>query len=224
MELVQQGIAGHGYAVFADEQTAGKGQRGKAWLANPCDNIMVSIVLDTSFLSLQNQFSLSAIVALAVHDLFAAFGDDFRIKWPNDLYWQQKKMGGILIENIVRGNDWKWAIVGIGLNINQTEFPDHLKNPVSLKLLTGRHFDTVALARQLCDCLQKRYSQLKNDSLPLLLQDYQARLFMLNQQAKLKKGNIVFPALILGVSPMGKLLAESAIQAEFDFGEVEWLF
>ena len=92
-------------------------------------------------------------------------GDETKIKWPNDLYWQDRKAGGILIESIVRSREsgvgsWEWAIIGIGININQTTFPDDLPNPVSLKQITGKNFDPVELAKELCGLLDKRFTEL----------------------------------------------------------------
>ena len=107
---------------------AGKGQRGKIWTSEKDANIILSIVINPEPLQLSQQFQLSACVAVAVNDFFTKYaGMQTKIKWPNDLYWQDRKAGGILIENIVSThqliiNNWEWAIIGIGININQTSF------------------------------------------------------------------------------------------------------
>lgn len=224
MQMLQQGFVQHGHTVFTHAQTAGKGQRGKVWSTEPDSNIIVSIVLDVSFLSLNQQFFLSATVAVAVHDFFSSYaGDESKIKWPNDIYWQNRKAGGILIENIVRGAEWNWAVVGIGLNVNQASFPKHLLNPVSLKQITGKSFDVVELTKALCSCLEKRYKELKNNKAKKLLDTYNKHLYKLHSDVKLKKRNIVFPCTIEGVSNTGELLVKSNLYNEFNFGEVEWV-
>lgn len=223
--MIQQENAVHGQAFFAHHQTAGKGQREKVWNAEPNSNILLSVVLDASFLPLSHQFYLSAAVALGVHDFFSHYaGDSTKIKWPNDIYWQDRKAGGILIENIVRGNDWKWAIAGIGLNINQSNFPEHLlSKAVSLKQVTQKELDTVAMANGLCNFLEKRYQQLRNGETVALIDHYNQQLYKRHELVKLKKGNIVFPCTIEGVSHAGMLLTSGGLQDEFGFGEVEWI-
>ncbi len=224
MQLVQEGFAGHGHTVFAHEQTAGKGQRGKVWNADPNSNIIVSVVLDTAFLQLHQQFLLNMAVASAVHEFYSHFGgDETRMKWPNDIYWQNRKAGGILIENIVRGSLWKWAVVGIGLNINQARFPEHLHKAVSLKQITGKEFEVVELTKKLCGYLDKYYRQLMADGGEGLLQRYNDFLYKRGEQVKLKKENVVFNCTVDGVSSSGQLLVSGALYHTFSFGEVEWI-
>ncbi len=225
MLMLQQGIAGHGYTVFAHQQTAGKGQRGKAWDTEAQSNILLSSVLDVSFLTLQQQFMLSAMVALAVHDFFSAHaGDATRIKWPNDIYWQNRKAGGILIENVVRGSRWNWAIVGIGLNINQASFPEHLTRAVSLRQVTGQQFDLPTLAMELCACLEKHFKAFKEHGGIGIIDSYNAHLFKRNEEVLLKKGDELLPCVINAVDQEGQLLVSNDRYSHFRFGEVEWLF
>ena len=118
----------HGWAVFSHEQFAGKGQRGKDWLSKTGENIHLSIIIEPKCLHLQHQFVLIAITALVVRSVFEKYAQsDILIKWPNDIYFQDRKAGGILIENIISGTEWKWAVVGVGLNINQTGFDQDLQ-------------------------------------------------------------------------------------------------
>ena len=217
MQKVQSGQAPHGITWFAREQTAGKGQRGKSWLTTANQNIMLSTVIQPALAGSQ-QFLLSAAVALACYDFYKNYAvDEISIKWPNDLYWRDRKAGGILIENVFRGQDWSFAVVGIGININQVQFDAALPNPVSLKQITGRNFDVVELGKELCNCLNKRYRQLPGD----ILQQYQQVLYKLNQPVVLKKGNVVFETIIRGVSAAGRLLTHDVVDREFEFGEVE---
>jgi len=233
-------------AIFSHEQLSGKGQRGKGWHSEKGANIILSIVLKPQTLLLTQQFMLIACVAVAVHDFFMKYaGSEARIKWPNDLYWQDRKAGGVLIESVVRSlpsgkagqepgggststfAQWEWSIVGIGININQTEFPDYLPNPVSLKQITGKNFDTVELAKELCGLLNKKFDEMVKDGFEKIYSAYLSDLYKKNSTVKLKKGNRLFEATIKSVSSSGKLIVHPDsyrdIEEEFEFGEVEWI-
>ncbi|HEY4208402.1 MAG TPA: biotin--[acetyl-CoA-carboxylase] ligase [Puia sp.] len=223
MGQVHAGLASHGMMYFAHEQWAGKGQRGKSWTSTPGENIVVSTVLEPVNPLLIQQFPLSAAVALACHDLFSRYAGagDTTIKWPNDLYWRDRKAGGILIENCFKGDQWTHAIAGTGININQTVFPDSARNPVSLKQITGRSFDAVALAHELGAFLEARYQQwLKGDALVV---EYNQRLYRKDQPVRLKKDQAVFETVVKEVSLTGELITRDTLERTFVFGEVEWL-
>lgn len=229
LNQVHAGLAQHGSAFFAHEQVAGKGQRGKKWDSEKGANIILSVVIKPDSTAISSQFQLSACAAVAIHEFFSFYaGDDTKIKWPNDLYWQDRKAGGILIENIVVSQEsgvgsWQWAIIGIGVNINQTTFPPELQNPVSLKQITGINFNPVALARELCIKLDTCYQQLFNNGFEKIYEAYLSQLYKKNETVKLKKDNRVFEAHIKTVTPRGQLIIQHAIEEQFDFGEVEWL-
>lgn len=118
----------------AGYQTAGRGQTGNGWESEAGKNLLCSILLPPR----ENLFELNIVVAVAVQRML---GEAFTIKWPNDIYWQDKKVAGILIENAILGNAIKYSIAGIGLNVNQTEFVSDAPNPVSLKQITGKDYD-----------------------------------------------------------------------------------
>lgn len=224
MARVQAGMASHGMTWFAHEQTAGKGQRGKGWETQPGKNIAMSIVLQPEFLDARQQFYLSATIALVCFEFFSGYaGDETKIKWPNDLFWRDRKAGGVLIENVFHGKKWKWAIVGVGININQVNFGKAVKNPVSLKQITGKEFDTVALAKELYALLMKKIPELSVKSFDKILEDYNTHLYKLNKNVLLKKEDSIFETVIKAVSAEGKLLTVDAADREFDFGEVEWV-
>jgi BirA family biotin operon repressor/biotin-[acetyl-CoA-carboxylase] ligase len=223
MAQALQGTANHGHAWFAWRQTAGKGSRGKSWSAADRQNIILSVLLSPSPLVSAHSFYLSAAVALATYDFFKTYaGDETSIKWPNDIYWCDRKAAGILIENNIRGNTWPWAVAGMGVNINQTGFTALLSNPVSLKQITGKTYDVVAMAKKLCDCLQVRYEQLQDDR-ERILSDYNAVLYKKGETVKLKKNNAVFNCTIKGVNAFGQLEITDAPQSQVEFGEVEWV-
>ena len=220
----------HGTAFFAHEQVAGKGQRGKIWVSEKGANIALSIVLKPQSLRLAEQFQLSACVALAVLRVMMKYtGDNTKIKWPNDLYWQDRKAGGILIESIVNSREtagqavWEWAIAGIGINVNQVSFPEHLPNPVSVKQITGKSFEPLQLAREICTSLDQHYQQLLREGFDPIFAAYNSLLYKRNEAVRLKKESRVFEVIIKGVSETGQLITEHGIEERFDFGEVEWM-
>ncbi|TDH24083.1 biotin--[acetyl-CoA-carboxylase] ligase [Segetibacter sp. 3557_3] len=223
MERVQAQMAEHGSTWFANHQTAGKGQRGKSWITAPGENITMSIVLDCTGLPIHRQFDLHAVIAVAGRKFLEAYaGDDTRIKWPNDLYWKDRKAGGILIENVVRGNHWKFAVVGIGINVNQTQFKDGVLRPVSLRQITGKSYKTVSLARELCTVINKLWTTFRADGIREIFREYNTHLFKRGSIVKLKKDNTTFAALIDGVDEFGNLVVDSGNQT-FEFGSLQWI-
>jgi BirA family transcriptional regulator, biotin operon repressor / biotin---[acetyl-CoA-carboxylase] ligase len=224
MAKVRAGMAKHGMAIFAREQTAGKGQRGKSWYTQPGQNIALSLILNTKILRTDQQFYLSMLVALGVNDFIKEYaGDEAAIKWPNDLYWRDRKAGGILIETVFKGTEWKWAVAGIGININQAHFDKLLPNPVSLSQITGKTYDVIALAKTLHDFVMKRVEGLATLKANTIVQEYNNNLYKLNQIVKLKKANAIFKTTITGVSLSGQLHTTDTMERQFDFGEVKWV-
>lgn len=226
MGQVKAGLAGAGAVFLALEQTAGKGQRGRSWAAKAGENIMMSAVLAPEGFSASNPFPLSAAVALGCYHFFKTYGsaEMTRIKWPNDLYWQDRKAGGILIENLLGANGaWKWAIVGMGLNINQAQFPPELPNPVSLKQITGKEHDIVQLARELCHCVQSSLDLLHQKGPAHLLEQYNEWLYKKGEKVWLKKDQVIFETTIVGVTARGELHTRDAMERVFTHGEVEWV-
>jgi BirA family biotin operon repressor/biotin-[acetyl-CoA-carboxylase] ligase len=222
MQLVQDGLAKHGRAWFANEQTAGKGQRGKSWASEKGKNIAMSLVLVPGQSKITSQFHLSAVVALVCFEFLKQYaGDEMKIKWPNDLFWRDRKAGGILIENKFHGKAWKWAVVGIGININQRVFNKELGNAVSLQQITGKFFDTVELAKELHELVIEKLAEGRTSD--EILQQYNQHLYKINELVTLRKTGIKFDTYIKEVSAQGRLITVDAIEREFDFGEVEWV-
>lgn len=222
--LLRNGLAKHGMVVFAEEQTHGRGQKNNQWQSEQGVNIMMSAILDASWLSINEQFQLSCATAVACSDFFSKYaGDETCIKWPNDLYWRDRKAGGILIENVIKGNIWEKAIVGIGININQVGFNQMKHKPVSLKQITGQSFDVKLLARELCTFLEKRYNELIEGNFENQLDLYNQRLFKRGEIVTLKKGNEMIAATIESVNKNGEVLTDNQLQSIFTHGEVEWI-
>jgi BirA family transcriptional regulator, biotin operon repressor / biotin---[acetyl-CoA-carboxylase] ligase len=224
MGMVHARLAEHGMSWFAMEQTQGRGQRGKEWQSEPGQNLILSTVLRPDLLENQPLFSLSMFVAVTAHRFFTGLaGEDTRIKWPNDLYWRDRKAGGILIENVIQGAKWQWAVVGIGININQVVFNPQPRKPVSLLQITGKTYDPVALAKALRDQLLDDWAALDSNKLMYLSTQYCEKLYGLGGEVRLKKGSQLFSTRVTGVSPEGYLQTHDAINRHFSVGEVEWL-
>jgi BirA family transcriptional regulator, biotin operon repressor / biotin---[acetyl-CoA-carboxylase] ligase len=229
MAQVHAALAKQGDAFFAHQQTGGKGQRGKNWHTGNGENIAISIIIEPKQLQVAEQFRLSVAVALGCFDFFSAYAvDETFIKWPNDIYWRDRKAGGVLIENVIgksKSGDsvWKYAVVGIGININQTLFSSDLKNVVSLKQITGKDFDVVAMAKELHKKVLGRIASLATKNFDKLLKEYNNALFKKDCAVKLKKGTIMFDTVIKSVTETGRLYTTDTIDNFFDFGEVEWV-
>jgi len=162
MKQIQEQIAVSGSCYRTDFQTHGKGQHGRIWESNKDENLLCSYVLELKTLKNdqnwgpKDQMGLSAAVALGAQTFFAALaGDETRIKKPNDIYWRDRKAGGILIENILRGETWTWTVIGIGFNMNQTSFSSDTPNPVSLKQITGKQWEISSLQKSLTKALDQ---------------------------------------------------------------------
>ena len=224
MARLHEGMAKHGMAWYAREQTSGRGQRGKQWLTGKDKNIALSIVLEPVGIHVGQQFQLSAAVALACSDFlkFLSLNTVF-IKWPNDLYLGDRKAGGILIENVIQGNKWKFAVAGIGININEQAFDPGLPNAVSLLQITRHTYDVVALAKQLHALVLKRVDELRKNGFEKMLAEYNKRLYKKGMTVSMRKDSRLFEAVIKAVSADGKLIAGEQEEMEFDFGEVEWV-
>lgn len=222
MGLIYAGMAQHGMAVFAHEQTKGKGQREKQWHSAAKENILLSLIINPFGLKTDQLFLLSMCVAVALRNFFAFYAqDNTKIKWPNDIYWCDRKAGGILIENVIRGHQWKYAIIGIGLNINQTDFGEFDK-AISLSQVSGKTYHTVEMAKKLLAFLAASFKNLQEDE-ENLVKTYHQHLYKLNEKVCLKKNEQVFEAVITGVTKEGMLLVQHEKEEAFSVGEVEWV-
>ncbi len=224
MALLKNGETQHGTAVFAHHQTAGKGQRGRAWNDAAGHNIALSVILSCRHLPVSSQFALSMAVALAAHDFLTGYAvSDVKIKWPNDIYWRDRKAAGILIENSIHGSNWQWAVAGIGVNINQTSFGAMLAKAVSLKQITGKTYDTAELAQQLASHIFQYFQQVMPANIAKLLAGYNNQLYRRNEIVTLKQNGAPFTCKIDAVDEAGRLHVAGGPRPYFNFGEVEWV-
>lgn len=224
MREVHAGLANHGDVYLALDQTSGKGQRDKQWITQPGENITMSILTYPVSLSPSKPFLLVAAVALAVFDFFQQYAGNYTsIKWPNDIFWGDRKAGGILIENQVRNQKWRIAVIGIGVNINQTDFGPLSEKAVSLANITDKKFDIITLAKALCVFLEKRYRQLLSGNSNDILEDYTAAMYKLNEEVHFRMAGSGFRAKVEGVTPQGKLITGHPVHSRLTWGTVEWL-
>jgi BirA family biotin operon repressor/biotin-[acetyl-CoA-carboxylase] ligase len=222
MGMVRAGMAHHGTAVFTTEQTSGKGQRNKTWISQPRQNMALSLVLEPQPIA-PDLFLLSMAMAEGTFQFFTKYvSEDVSIKWPNDLYWRDRKAGGILIENVWQANSWNYAVVGIGININQSDFGSLGHKAVSLKQIIGKESEPLQLAKELCTFLDQAFQvSIKNPD--EIRRNYNSHLYKLHQKVKLKTGSRLFEATVKEVHAGGQLVVQHGTEERFDVGEVEWI-
>lgn len=204
--LIVQNRASDGCTVITDFQTAGRGQRGNHWEAAPAENLMLSVVWQPTFLAAAQQFLLSQAVALGLHDWASALlgtSPKLKLKWPNDLYYGDQKLGGVLIENSLSGTKIQHSVIGIGLNINQQQFA--LPTATSFSQLTGRSYAREALAARLLECLERRYLQLRAGQVGQLRQAYLQALYRYQETHLFSVEGRQVSGQIVGVEEDGRL-------------------
>jgi BirA family biotin operon repressor/biotin-[acetyl-CoA-carboxylase] ligase len=214
-----------GTLITAEEQSAGRGQAGSHWHTDSGMNLTASYILYPTFLSADKQFFLNMAVSLAVRELCEEITDhEIRIKWPNDIYHRNKKLAGILIENTISGSQISSAVIGIGLNVNQTGFDPSLPNPTSIKLITGQEYPIDMVIHTLSSYIEKYYLQLRQLHFNFLDKGYMVNLYRYHQTATFRKNGQEFRGEITGVTKEGKLIIESnGKELRFGLKEVEYL-
>lgn len=229
-ELLRTGRLSEGHVVWARRQLKGRGQRGNVWESEAEKNVTLSVVWFPVFLSPSKQFLLTQAVSLGVADFLsqklASAGINKRvlIKWPNDIFVDDHKIAGILIENSLRSAEIASAVVGIGINVNQTNFSSS-NDPTSLALLTGKTYDIRECVYDLCAFLEPRYLQLRGGKIEKLKSDYLDCLYRLDDWSFYESGGERFAGRIRGVSDEGRLRVEreSGEVREYDFKEIGFL-
>jgi len=212
-----------GTTIITANQKNGKGQRGNSWESEPGKNAIFSTILKPKFLTPGNQFSLHLIASLAIHDaLFSLLGKKLKIKWPNDIYYEDFKICGILIENTIRGNQIEYAIIGIGINVNQTNFEHPYAS--SLKDLTSSDHEVNELIEKALMSLESRYLQLKSNHLVSLTNDYYSRMYRFQKPHKYTDADGEFVGAIQGIDESGNLLVKKMQHTQsYRYKEIEFL-
>ena len=215
-----------GTVIMAENQYAGRGQHQNGWHAEPGKNLTFSLLLKPHFLSVPDQFDLVRAVSLGVFDaLEPLLGEKLKIKWPNDIYYADNKLGGMLIENMIQGGQIKNSIIGIGININQDSFPPHLSNATSVKQILQQDYDLTALLSEICRHIEAYYLNLKAGRISFVRETYLKRLYWLNELKNFKTKNGVFTGIIKSVRDNGLLVVKNNNDEELEFSlkEIEFL-
>jgi BirA family biotin operon repressor/biotin-[acetyl-CoA-carboxylase] ligase len=222
--LIDEGAV-DGTVVLAHFQTNGKGQQGNFWESEMYSNLLFSVILYPRFLAASQQFYLSKIVSLALAKTIQQRANYVSIKWPNDLYVGEKKIGGILIEHAVKGAQLESSVTGIGLNVNQTQFISDAPNPVSLKLITGEEYAIEDLLKIYLQHFSAYYKLLQSGHIQTIDAHYWSLLFRNEGWHQFRKGNEVFTARLKGIGEFGQLCMEkkSGELCSFLFKEVEFV-
>jgi BirA family biotin operon repressor/biotin-[acetyl-CoA-carboxylase] ligase len=224
-EMLRQVVIHEGCVIWAHKQTEGKGQRGNKWQTNDNANLTFSLVLYPEFVKTANQFILNQTFALALQAFLNDILSNYKveIKWPNDILIKGKKIAGILIENFLKAGNIEATIVGIGLNVNQLEFPAFQREAVSMQLLSGLQYDTKELLRQVCVYLDKYYSLL-NIAPHLVKQDYLKNLYKMGVEANFDFNGNKMKGIIRDVDVSGCLIIETENSFQkFDLKEIVFL-
>jgi BirA family biotin operon repressor/biotin-[acetyl-CoA-carboxylase] ligase len=212
--------------VTAEFQTAGKGQQGNSWHSERGRNLLFSHAVFPHALAANNQFIISQIVALALCKTLQSYGIDACIKWANDIYVGDKKIAGVLIENQLRGNVVSTAVIGIGLNVNQTDFPQFLPNPTSMACCTQQNFDRKEVLEhylQNFDALASAVTEITgkpvvealevsvhNKEQKTIHNKYMINLYRYKTPARFADADGEFEGTIVDVEPSGKLIIRHA--------------
>ncbi|MDU1904534.1 MAG: biotin--[acetyl-CoA-carboxylase] ligase [Dysgonomonas sp.] len=209
-KLVSERDTKKSFTVYADFQTSGRGQRGNSWESERGKNLLFSTVLFPKSLEASEQFLLSQIISLAIKDVLDKETSDITIKWPNDIYWKNKKITGILIENDIMDGNIYQSILGVGININQEKFESDAPNPISLKQITGKEYDIKDILQRIINCLSSYHNLINSqENITSIRKQYKESLFRKEGKHLFEDKNGQFYARIIDVEPSGLLVLET---------------
>ena len=214
------------WVVSADEQTAGKGMGSNGWESEVGKNLTFSLALDMSFLPAERQFLLSEAVALGlIHALDALLpSEKLHIKWPNDIYFENHKLAGILINSTIKANIMDVSIIGIGMNVNQIQFQDWPTHPISMKQIMGKDYDLQPLMEQIAESIYNKVQILKAN--PTAIEEtYLQRLYRYRTWAEYEVDGKVLRLFMTGIDSFGRLmlLDEANKSYCFDIKEIKYI-
>lgn len=214
------------WVVRADEQTAGKGMGSNGWESEVGKNLTFSLALDVSFLPAERQFLLSKAMALgliqALDDLLPA--EKLHIKWPNDIFFDNHKLAGILINSTIKANMMDVSIIGIGLNVNQIQFKDWPTHPISLKQITGKEYDLQPLLEKIAESIYNKVEILKTN--PTAIEEaYLQRLYRYRTWAEYEVDGKVLRLFMTGIDAFGRLMLVDGANKTycFDIKEIKFI-
>jgi BirA family biotin operon repressor/biotin-[acetyl-CoA-carboxylase] ligase len=226
MDLIAKTNPPEGTCVYTAYQSAGRGQIGRFWHSADGQNLLISYVFYPKTLKATDQFILNIVSGLAVRDMVAQYCQTVKIKWPNDIYVGDKKIAGILVQNVLRGTDIKATVIGIGLNINEVSFPADLPNPTSISQVTTKHHDLEEMRNLLSAKLEYYYMKMKTGNYDWLKKMYKSELYKINEVTQfLLEGDNLMTGMIIGIDEQGKLLiqSENGIVNAYGFRELRYV-
>ena len=220
-ELLSNTKPFEGTAIFTDNQTLGRGQNGNVWQGNAGENLYLSVILFPHFLLIKDHYLLNKAICLSVWESISEFCEEVKIKWPNDIYVDGKKLAGILIENSLQGSKWQSAIVGIGVNLNQKIFPENIKAN-SLRNILNKEIDRDAFRKLLYEKLNKNYLAIRANQADLINKQYTKNLLGYHEKTNFVINGKTNKAVVLGVQNTGELCLEIDSKLKyFRHGEVK---
>ena len=226
IQLLAKSAPADGTIIVTDFQRAGRGQFDRTWQSNAGENLLFSLILYPRFVAPSRQFILTQAISIGVAEaLQQVCSLPISVKWPNDLYIGKKKVAGILIQTALGQQKMQYAVVGIGLNVNQVAFPKALPNPTSLSLATKKSLDRAEVLTTILEYIERWYLNLRSGQISLIEQRSQQLLFQFGEWALYRiPGGEPFSGKIVGFTPQGKLKVETqrGIQI-FNFKEIQFL-
>ena len=224
-DLMKKSKLPEGTILYTNYQSAGKGYSGNKWESEDSKNLLISIILYPSFIKPEDQFLISMVISLGVCDFLMRFIPECSIKWPNDIWVNNDKIAGLLLESSLTGNQIESTVAGIGLNINQQNFLSNAPNPVSLNQLTGVNYDLPSSLEKLASDLDKRYKQLIGGNYGQIKKEYVSKLYRLNRWHEFRDKNGLYRGRVLTVGDYGRLIIErqNGEISEYSFKETEFI-
>jgi BirA family biotin operon repressor/biotin-[acetyl-CoA-carboxylase] ligase len=224
MQMIKEGKAGSGLVLSTDYQTSGKGSGNNIWVSKKGKNILFSMIISPENIEPSKQFLITQIISLAIVYSLKNIIDDLKIKWPNDIYAGDKKIGGILIQNTISLNTIAFSVIGVGINVNQRKFPREIPNPVSIINIINKTSDRDKLLHAILKNFDEIY-RLSIDNQKEINAEYLKHLYRYNIFAGYKSGEKTFTAKITGITQYGQLVTEDIYGKEriFNFKEVTFI-
>jgi BirA family transcriptional regulator, biotin operon repressor / biotin---[acetyl-CoA-carboxylase] ligase len=233
IEILENQSVEEGFVVCTSDQTKGKGQRGNIWESESGKNITMTLILKPTFLKAIDQFKLNMAVSIGIYNGICNFlenqtslqlNENLKIKWPNDIYIGNSKIGGILIENNILGSNINTTIIGIGLNVNQLSFSNANASSLKSKLGCMEDFSLELLMETIFEHIEQIYLELKTMEFSELQSKYHSLLFRKDEWHPFLRNGILFNGKIVGVDQYGKLILDT-IDGEqgFDFKEISFV-
>ena len=214
------------WVVSADEQTAGKGMGSNSWESEVGKNLTFSLAVDMSFLPAERQFLLSEAVPLGIIEVLDTFfpAEKLSIKWPNDIYYENRKLAGILINSTIKANIMDVSIIGIGLNVNQMQFQDWPTHPISMRQITGKDYNLRPLLEQIAESIYNKVTILKTEPIDIE-KEYLKRIYRYHTWADYEVDGKKTRLFMTGIDPFGRLLLVDEANGSycFDIKEIKFL-